>query len=90
MDYRRMRTHYTKTTEGKLFVAFLGLIIRTVFMQAIKDNEATERLSMKKVIRELEKIQRLQLKDGNTHMLPLTSTQKTILNALTIDATVFN
>lgn len=90
MDYRRMRTHYTKTTEGKLFVAFLGLIMRSVFMQAIKENEATERLTMKKVIRELEKIQHLQLKDGTTHMLPLTSTQKIILKALTIDATVFN
>lgn len=59
-------------------------------LQAIKENEATERLTLKKVIRELEKIQRLQLKDGNTHMLPLTSTQKLILNALNIDASVFN
>ncbi len=64
--------------------------MRSVFMQAIKENEATERLTMKKVIRELEKIQHLQLKDGTTHMLPLTSTQKIILKALTIDATVFN
>ena len=88
MDYRRMRTHYTKTTDGKLFVAFLGVILRSVFMQAIKGHEGTQRLTLKKVVRELEKIQHIRLKDGSRHTLPLTSLQKTILKALHVDETL--
>lgn len=57
MNYRRMRTHYTKITEGKLFVAFIGLILRSVLLQAIKGNDSTKRLTVKKLICELEKIQ---------------------------------
>lgn len=90
MDYRRMRTHYTKTTEGKLFVAFLGLIMRSVFMTALKSHEATKGFTMKKVIRELEKIQHIQLKDGTIETMYLTKVQKTILSALNIDEELFN
>jgi len=90
MDYRRMRTHYTKNTEGKLFVAFIGLILRSVLLQAIKGNGSTKRLTLKKVIRELEKIQQINLKDGTHYTLPLTSTQKTILKALNIEENLFN
>lgn len=90
MDYRRMRTHYTQTTDGKLFVAFLGLILRSVLMQAIKGNEETQRLTMKKVVRELDKIQQIRLKDGSHHTLPLTSLQKKILRALKIDEQLFH
>ncbi|UUX35221.1 hypothetical protein [Fundicoccus culcitae] len=57
MDYRRMRTHYTQTTEGKMFVAFVGLIMRHVFMNSVKTHEDTQAMTMKQVIIELEKIQ---------------------------------
>lgn len=89
MDYRRMRTHYTKTTEGKMFVAFLGLIMRSVFMRAIKSHEDTKSYTLKKVIRELEKIQQLRLKDGTVQTMPLTKVQKNILAALDIDPSQF-
>lgn len=59
-------------------------------MAAIKHHEGTKRFTLKKVIRELEKIQRIHLKDGSHHTLPLTSTQKTILEALPIDKNPFS
>lgn len=89
MDYRRMRTHYTKTTEGKLFVAFLGLVMRSVFMKALKSHEDTKTISLNKAIRELEKIQQLQLKDRTVQTIPLTKKQKVILQALDIDCNQF-
>ena len=90
MDYRRMRTHYTQTTDGKLFVAFIGLILRSVLIQGIKGNEATRGLTMKKVVRELDKIQQIRLKDGSYHNLPLTRLPKKILKRLDMDETLFH
>lgn len=89
MDYRRMRTHYTQTTDGKMFVAFLGLIMRSVFMTAIKGHDATKSYTLKKVIRELEKIQQVRLKDGTLQSMPLTRVQKDILTALKVDPSMF-
>jgi transposase len=57
MDYQRMRTHYTKTTDGKLFVTFLELVMRSVFMKALRAYEETKGLSLDIAIHELEKIQ---------------------------------
>lgn len=85
MDYSRMRTHHTRTTEGKVFIAFIGLIIRSQMMKRIKQAEATKKLSLKKVIRELEKIQQIQLKNGLVQRLPLTKQQKDILAALQVE-----
>lgn len=84
MEYRRLRTHSIETTEGKMFVAFIGLIIRTVMKQRLKENQTTLSLSLKKVIRELEKIQRIRLNNGEEQVIPLTKLQKEILAALEI------
>ena len=52
MDYRRrMRTHYAQTTEGKTFVVFISLIVRSVMLKKLKEDEETSDLTIKQAIR---------------------------------------
>lgn len=84
MEYKRLHTHYKETTEGKIFIAFIGLIMRTIFNNRLKSDEKTKALSIKKVITELEKIQEIHLENGEEHRIPLTKIQKEILTALKV------
>lgn len=83
MDYRRMRTHHTQTTEGKMFVAFIGLVLRSELSYRIKQHPETEGLRIKQVIRELNKIRKLWTGDCQA-IVPLTKVQKQILTALDV------
>lgn len=82
MDYKRLRIHSQQAMDGKIFIAFIGLIIRSVMMKRLKEDESTSNFSMKKVIRELHKIEEVQLNNGETQRIPLTKMQKQILSVL--------
>jgi transposase len=82
LDFRRMRTHWNSTTEGKLFVGFIALILRAYLLRKIKDGTNTKRLIFDKVLIELRKIKMLTLTDSSEILMPLTKFQKIILAAL--------
>ena len=46
LDFRRMRAHYTRTMEGKMFVGFLALILRSYMQRIVKKDPLTKRLSI--------------------------------------------
>ena len=56
LDFGRLRTHQIKTTEGKIFVGFLSLILRSSMLNMIKRNEGTKHYTFEKVLIELKRL----------------------------------
>ena len=86
LDFKRMRTHWNKTTEGKMFVGFLALILRSQIRRLMKASPQTKHLTFEKVLIELRKIKSVTLADQREALVPLTKLQKTILAALAVPA----
>lgn len=89
LDFRRLRTHSGKTTEGKIFVGFLALIMRSYILSKIKASKATERYSIEKVLLELKKIKVINMADGRQILSVLTKTQKDVLSSLGLPESSF-
>ena len=84
LDFRRLRTHINETTEGKVFVGFLALILRTRLLAKVKGQTETKKFTLDKVLLELKKIKTVTMSDRHRLVTPLTKTQKSILAALDI------
>lgn len=84
---KTLRVYSTESTETKIFVEFIALIIRSRIYTKLHDlnMSLTSRLNYLTVpaaIKELEKIIMIKLPDGKYHLsYALTKTQKTILQA---------
>lgn len=84
LEFRRLKTHYQNTSEGKLFVGFLALILRSHILMAIKNNKQIKHFTFDKVMIELRKIKSITMSNKKEILKPLTSKQKIILNMLGI------
>jgi transposase len=84
LDFRRLRTHIGKTTDGKIFVGFLALILRSCLLSKVKAQAETERMTLNKILIELKKIKIITMNDMSKIITPLTKMQKNILSALAI------
>jgi transposase len=84
LDFKRIRTHWNKTTEGKVFVGFVALILRSYMLGVIKNDSQTKHLTFDKILIELKKIKLVTLNDLNIKLTPLTKLQKTILSVLKV------
>ncbi|MDR1993151.1 MAG: transposase [Nitrososphaerota archaeon] len=84
LDFRRVRTHWVRTLEGKLFVGFLALVLRSYMGCLLRGNVELKRLTFDKVLLELEKIRIVTMSDMSQHLIPLTKLQKTILTTLKV------
>jgi transposase len=84
LDFRRLRTHINKTTEGKTFVGFLALILRSCLLNKIRSQADSKKMTMNKVLIELKKIKVVTMSDTHKIITPLTKTQKNILSILAI------
>jgi transposase len=82
LDFRRVRTHWRETLDGKVFVGFLALILRSYMSHKLKSDVSTRGLSFEKVFLELKKIRVVTMGDGCEVLLPLTKLQRTILSVL--------
>jgi len=81
IDMKRLRTHGDATTDGKLFCAFLALII-TAHIQSVLSPVMRERSwSKNRVIHELDKIRVVTTGQGTRLMNPISKTQRSILTA---------
>ena len=89
LDFRRLRTHSDKTTEGKIFVGFLALILRSYIMSKIKASKATEFLTIERVLLELRKIKAIDMADGRRIISVLTKAQKDALSSLDLPESSF-
>lgn len=84
---KTLRVHSTESTETKIFVEFIALIIRSRIYAKLHDMNMSlvsrlNYLTVPASIKELEKIIMIKLPDGKYHLsYALTKTQKTILQA---------
>jgi transposase len=79
IDMKRLRTHNSKTTDGKLFCCFIALIIVSEIGIKLKDLMKKQGLSKNSVIREMEKIRVVIGAGGKRLMNPFTKLQRKIL-----------
>ena len=81
MQGSRIRTHNEQTTNGKAFVLFLSLVVRTYLMSKLKKHLAEKSTSLKKVLNQLTNIT-VMTTDGQARFIKaLTKEQKSILSA---------
>ena len=79
IDMKRLRTHYSNTTEGKMFCAFIALIAALEMGKKLSVYKKEKSMSKAAIITELEKIKVVFMNDGRHLMNPVTKTQRTIL-----------
>lgn len=82
LDFKRARTHTSETLSGKIFAAFIALIVKSYIQSRISDTEITH----KKLILELDKI---KIFDAHTKanpriINPLTKTVRDLLSKFEI------
>ena len=86
------RTHHNESTEAKIFVEFVALIVRNRIYTKLKEelnriDENPNYMTVPAALRELEKIEMIRGRDRIYRLdHAVTKTQKTILNAFGIDA----
>ena len=85
IDFKRFKTHTQQTTDGKAFVGFIALILRSYMLDLLQKDKATEAFTLKKALLELRKLQYVVTNEGEEHYAPVTKTQAVIARALGID-----
>lgn len=90
---RTFRTHTNESTQAKIFVEFVALILRNRFhtyirKKRIQNGNKQNYLTVLAAIRELEKIEMIRLQDHNYRLAhSITAKQKEILKAFGMTAT---
>ena len=79
LDMSRLRTHADETTEGKVFCAFVSLIVVMHMQRELAQLMGKKNLTKKRVLAELEKAKVVTTASGKRLMNPLTRLQKDIL-----------
>ena len=88
IDLRRLRVHTETAMEGKTFIAFIGLILRTYVHNKLRDFlDANRPMSMPQVFDELRMIKAVKTKGGMVLRGPLTKKQRTMLEEFGITET---
>ena len=81
IDMKRLHTHTTATTDGKLFLAFISLIAVSELQLRLNKMMREKSWSKGAVIAELEKIKVVSASNGRRLMNPITKTQRLIFEA---------
>lgn len=89
LDMRRLHCHSDETMEGKMFVAFFALILRSSMQNKLRLYLSETGLSLSSLLKELRKIKYVYTKDGKKLLSPITKKQRDILEALGISTDAF-
>jgi len=86
LDMKRLRVHSEVAAEGKMFIAFIGLILRTYVHNKLRDYlDANRPITMAQVFDEMRMIKTVKTKKGMLLHNPITKKQRTILEQFEID-----
>jgi transposase len=80
LDMKRLYCHSDETMEGKMFVAFFALILRSCMQNKLRTYLSQNNLSFSSVLKELRKMKYVQTRDGKKLLSPITKKQREILN----------
>lgn len=81
LDMKRMHCQTDATVEGKLFVAFFSLILRSFMQNRLKTYQAETNTPFASILRELRKMKFVCTCDGRKLLTPVTKKQRDILLA---------
>lgn len=81
LDMRRLHCHSDKTTEGKMFITFFSLILRSCMQNKLRVYLAKTGSSFSMIIKELQKLKFVHTLSGKKLLSPVTKKQREILNA---------
>lgn len=86
LDIKRTYTHSSETMQGKIFTAFISLIVRSYMQNNLKELKESKKYTQKKFFNELNKIKVLELTTNAKPQLinPLTKAQRDIFSGLNI------
>jgi transposase len=84
IEMKRLRTHNTHTTDGKLFCAFMALIVVSQMNHTLESLIKEKSLSKNTIITEMEKVKVVFTVGGKRLMNPITKTQRLILEAFAL------
>ena len=86
LDMKRLHCHSDETTEGKIFVAFFALILRSCMQNKLRTYLDETGLTFSSVLKELRKMKYVHTRDGKKLLSPITRKQRDILNACGLSA----
>jgi len=84
LDMKRLRVHSDDAMRGRLFVAFLSLILYSWIDKRMRDKNLYASYTQEQLLRELKRIKVVELSEERTLLTELSKKQKEILKALGI------
>jgi transposase len=81
IEMKRLMTHKGETTDGKMFCAFICLIVRMHIENKLSEWMKGNRFTIERVVRELAKVRSVMGQAGGRLLNPLTKKQREILAA---------
>ena len=87
LDMKRLHTRTSETAQGKLFVSFISLIVRSYMLNGLSDYMRKNSFTLKKILLELDKMKCFSPSSAHSPrpLNPLTKTQREIYSFLSID-----
>lgn len=89
LELYRLRTHTDTSTEGKFFLGFIAQILWADIIRVMHDQVKKNAPTVKAVLNEMEKIQKVSYTMGDQLLSPLSKKQKDILSTFEIDPEKF-
>lgn len=86
LDMKRLHCHSDETTEGKMFVAFFALILRSCMQNKLRAYLTDTGLTFSSVLKELRKVKYVHTRNGKKLLSPITKKQRDILTACGLSA----
>ena len=90
LDMKRLHTWTSETAQGKLFVSFISLIVRSYMLNGLSDYMRKNSFTLKKILLELDKMKCFSPSSAHSPrpLNPLTKTQREIYSCLSIQTNV--
>jgi len=86
LDMKRLHCHTDETTDGKMFVAFFALILRSCMQNKLRTYLSETNISFLSVLKVLRKMKCVYTRNGKMLLSPITKKQRDILNACNLPA----
>ena len=87
LDMKRLHTWTSETAQGKLFVSFISLIVRSYMLNRLSDYMRKNGFTLKKILLELDKIKCFDANSAHSPrpLNPQTKAQREIYTSLALD-----
>ncbi len=85
LDLKRLKTHNASTAEGKIFAAFISLILKSYMEYILSDYFEKNNSTIEKVLKQLSRIRLVRINEKENLMTPITAKQKNIFKSFGIE-----